>query len=124
MIGQYIISSILQKEWIEAKGEEEVAKKELDAVKAKLANSEAALKANEPQFEELKKKHKEQEELLGMFIVHIMFATWYVYSAYYVCNLVCLQFILCLQLGMFIIHTIPAAWNVNSSYYACNLVCL
>ena len=90
MIGQYIISSILQKEWIEAKGEEEVAKKELDAVKAKLANSEAALKANEPQFEELKKKHKEQEELLGMFIGCTLPATWYVYRLHPAYIMVCL----------------------------------
>ena len=89
MIGQYIISSILQKEWIEAKGEEEVAKKELDAVKAKLANSEAALKTNAPQFEELKKKHKEQEELLGMFIGCTLPTSWYVYNSHHTCSLEC-----------------------------------
>ncbi|XP_067942320.1 axoneme-associated protein mst101(2)-like isoform X2 [Watersipora subatra] len=54
-----------KKEWIEAKGEEEVAKAELEAVKVKLAKSETTLRESEPFFEELKAKHKEQEELLA-----------------------------------------------------------
>ena len=55
-----------QKEWIEAKGEEEVALKELEGVKAKLAANEAKMKAGSPNQEELKQKYKEQEELLGL----------------------------------------------------------
>lgn len=46
-------------------GEEEVAKKELDGVREKLTKNEESLKASSVSMEELKKKHKEQEELLG-----------------------------------------------------------
>lgn len=56
---------VLQQEWIEAKGEEEVALQEVKAVKEKLAKNEAKMKAEAPGQDELKKKYKEQEELLG-----------------------------------------------------------
>jgi len=51
--------------WIEAKGEEEVALKDLEGVKAKLAGNEAKMKAGSPNQEQLNQKYKEQEELLA-----------------------------------------------------------
>lgn len=65
MYESYNYDALLQREWIEAKGEEEVAMKELAAVKDKLAQNEAKMKADSPHVEELKQKYKEQEELLG-----------------------------------------------------------
>ncbi|KAF6039638.1 hypothetical protein EB796_002056 [Bugula neritina] len=60
-----MLNYLRKREWLEAMGEEEVAKKELDGVREKLTKNEESLKASSVSMEELKKKHKEQEELLA-----------------------------------------------------------
>lgn len=54
-----------QQEWIVAKGEEEVTKKELDALKQKRTLAEEKMKSDKVTANTLQTKYKEQEELLG-----------------------------------------------------------